>query len=532
MAAKKPAKPRKFKQARKDAKSAAKKTFSGKSQARLKDPMTKLTADDLAALDDMKKSAKADLGKNAYLSKKDYDAAQKASREKFRSEMRAEFGEYGGKKAGDTDVKTPTREAKATAATKPSPRVNATGINKVRTFVTATPIPSQTESKKKKAVAKKETAKKAPAKKAPAKKAAAKPAVNKPATKGYAAGKTLNSIGQGRYDALIKEGVAPKSAMNKALFFQEKGVKTQVKAGADKATKAIGAKPVNKPASKSMARPTDASLAANEEAYLKKTQDKLIKQGRLSGSKEVVLAKQGKEVVSQRATAKPAAAAAATPPKKKKFGKIKAAAKGGAVLALAAEGVSLVKGSTAKDVQKITTLKRQLANLQGKKVGSAAKEGLASQSAQLASLASFGLVGKTRQERIAELKSMIKKEEAKKAKQNKGLRYGKAGESLIPGTKAYKQGSKVNPYKAPAASGGSSGSSSGNKPSAGAGGSTIKPGSAYRVKRGDTLSGIAKTAGVNLSDIMKANKKFTTDAKYKGGNMIWADTRVKIPKKK
>ena len=37
MAAKKPTNPRKFKQARKDAKSAAKQAFSGKSQAGLKD---------------------------------------------------------------------------------------------------------------------------------------------------------------------------------------------------------------------------------------------------------------------------------------------------------------------------------------------------------------------------------------------------------------------------------------------------------------------------------------------------------------
>jgi LysM repeat protein len=128
-----------------------------------------------------------------------------------------------------------------------------------------------------------------------------------------------------------------------------------------------------------------------------------------------------------------------------------------------------------------------------------------------------------------ELNAKIKKKEAAQAKTNKKLRYGADGSSLVPGTAAYKAGSKTRPVKpvAPGAAGGASGVTSG------AGGSTIKatPGSTYTVKSGDTLSAIAKASGVSLSEIRKANKKFATNPKYKQGNMIWSGTKVNIPKK-
>ena len=63
----------------------------------------------------------------------------------------------------------------------------------------------------------------------------------------------------------------------------------------------------------------------------------------------------------------------------------------------------------------------------------------------------------------------------------------------------------------------------------GAGGSTTS----YTVKKGDTLSAIAKTSGVKLSEVLAANPKIADKkSKYKGGNMIWSGTKVKLPTKK
>lgn len=51
----------------------------------------------------------------------------------------------------------------------------------------------------------------------------------------------------------------------------------------------------------------------------------------------------------------------------------------------------------------------------------------------------------------------------------------------------------------------------------------------YTVKSGDTLSGIAKKSGISLSQLYTLNPKFKTDPKYKGGNLIWPGTTVKVP---
>jgi LysM repeat protein len=97
------------------------------------------------------------------------------------------------------------------------------------------------------------------------------------------------------------------------------------------------------------------------------------------------------------------------------------------------------------------------------------------------------------------------------------LRYGKGGESLVPGTAAYKAGSKTRPAAGAA-----------SKPSVGAGGSTTR----YTVKRGDVLENIAKSAGVSMSEIKAANPYIMKTPKYKKDAMIWAGTKVNIPKKK
>ena len=470
MAAKKPAKPRKFKQARKDAKSAAKKTFSGKSQARLKDATTKLSADDRIALQEMKDTAKAQLGKNAYLDPKEYQATQEAAREKFRVGMR-EDGLYPEKKADAPKKSAPAKKAavKKAAATKP---------------------------------------------------AASKPAVAKPATKGFAAGKQLNEMGLARYRELIKEGIAPKRALNKALFAQDKVTKPSAKKpGLDlkKSEKEIADLKKNNPK----------KFAANEKTFKNKVKSSIKSTGKSVSTKP-------KYVVSTRVNAPGQVAETAKAPvaaTKKKFRKTKAVGKGLILSALAAETVSAFKGSSEKDFKEIQRLENKLASLKGqapkyknmgsnKNVLSATKGNVAN----LAALATMGAVGKTRRGRMDELNAKIKKAQAKKNKTIAKNRAAKPGVSA-PGRSSSKM-SKTFTQAAAGASGGAKGSQ------IGAGGSTIKQGSGYRVKTGDTLSGIAKSAGVSLNDIMAANQKFKTDAKYKGGNMIWANTRVKIPKKK
>lgn len=487
MAAKKGKTNRKYRQAKQAAKPAAKAAFSGKKQASRKDPKIKISAEDKMALKDMKDTAKSDLGKNAYLSKAEYNATQAKAREAFRERMRTEFGEYGGKKASTAEAAM--KETKAGGkATKP----------KAKTTFSAKG-PSLVENGKVVSKARAEEIMSGEKKSAPKKKAATKKAAVK--------------------KAAPSKPSAP--ATSKSATVAESTTKPKVNKPAPKKKAAT-----KKTSAPKMARPTDASLTKMEDDYIKKTQEKLIKQGKLSGSKEVAIRPKG-EVVSKAkpvvktATVKPIPGSDTVVKKKGLLRKV-----GGKFVpaVVAGELISTAKGSTYKDLSEIDRLKAKLGDKR-----MSAKEGAATQASNLASLVSMGLVGQTRRERMDELNAKIKKKEAAQAKTNKGLRYGADGSSLVPGTAAYKAGSKTRPVKpvAPGAAGGASGATSG------AGGSTIKatPGSTYTVKSGDTLSAIAKASGVSLSEIRKANKKFATNPKYKQGNMIWSGTKVNIPKK-
>lgn len=450
MAAKKPTKPKKFKQARTAAKADAKKVFSGKAQARLKDATTKLSADDAKSLSEVTKEARGNYITDAQGNKiktnvtpyeaDRYDREGRRAREAFREQMREE-GLY---------------------------------------------------EKKADAPAKKTTAKKAAVKKAAVKKAAApaaKPAANKPAVKGFAAGKELNATGKARYDALIKEGVSPKKALNKALFAQEKATKTSAPKAAAKPTanKAVEVKP--KPKFVQSTR-TNAPATTKEVA---------------------VRPKPGTPVAPKAApAAKPAA---------KKFGKLRKGVKGFVGATLAAEVGSALKGSTEKDWREIQKLENRLAVAQGKpakykNMGSNLNFGESTKAdlSNLANLVTMGAVGKTRRGRMDELNAKIVKAEAAKGKRIAKQRAAKPGISPA----AARSSSKIN------------------KTFVTAGGTTTSatPGSRYTVKKGDTLSAIAKSAGVKTADIIAANKQFTTNAKYKGGSRIWSGTKVTIPTKK
>ena len=476
-------KPYKYRQAKKDAKTAAKKAFPGKVKAVRKDITGKITAEDRLALKDMADTAKKELGKKAYLSKAEYNATRNAELEKFRQSMADEFGEYGGKKAGEAEAPAKKAPAKKAAVKKPAA-----------------------------ALEKKAPVKKAAVKKAAVKKAPAKPAASAPVKKA-APSKTMTR--------------AEKSAANKAAWAkmtpEERKNWKGTKPGSAEAKPAAKAEPKTTAKTTAPKRPTLADLKKNEakgleeakkrveakKAAASKPRTKITVDGKTSAPSKPTAGAQALDKMKAEANAKAKAKAA-----KPKFRKIKAAGKGGVYGAVAGELVSLAKGSTKKDFDEINRLENKLAQItgKGKSKATAGRQGAQQQLSQLASLASLGVVGKTRRQRMDELNALIAK--AEKKNKPKELRYGKDGSSLVPGTAAYKAGSKTRPTVA----------STG-------GGSTTKVSDKYTVKKGDTLSGIAKTAGLSLSELRAANPDIMKKKKYKQGSMIWSGTKVNIPKK-
>ena len=546
-------KPYKFRQARKDAKTAAKKAFPGKVKAVRKDITGKITAEDRLALKDMADTAKRELGKKAYLSKADYEAEQRAAREKFREQMRQEFGEYGGKKATPEEVatkKAPVKKAslKEVAANtkKYAPKGSKTVID--------TPVTKGGELEKKLITDKKAAAKKAPVKKAAIKSTktfgeiskavtdktkapakgmtrAEKSAANKAAWKNMSPAERKNwqANKPGAKKIVITKAdtekvKASKAPTNEVKLTPEGAEVKKRMPGMNNASANDLGKRVVKPAPTTKAakapsttpkRPTLTDLKKNEAKGLEEAKARVA-----AKNKALANSAKGKTQTPQATKAK--AKAAAKPEgkvAKPKFRKIKGAGKAGAIGALAGEVVSGVKGSTTKDLKEIVRLKNKLEGITGEKKKGLLRtfaEGAGLEAGQLASLATMGIVGKTRRQRMDELNALIAKAEAKKAKENKGLRYGPGGESLVPGTDAYKKGSTTRP-----------------KVSTGAGGATTQTTSSskYTVKKGDTLWGIAKANNTTLAELRKANPDIMKKKKYKQGSMIWSGTQVNIPKK-
>jgi len=484
-------KPYKYRQAKKDAKTAAKRAFPGKVKAVRKDITGKITAEDRLALKDMADTAKKELGKNAYLSRADYDAMQNRELEKFRQSMADEFGEYGGKKAGEAEAPAKKAPAKKAAVKKAAA-----------------------------ALEKKAPVKKAAVKKAAVKKAPAKPAASAPVKKA-APSKTMTRAEKSAANKAAWKNMSPAERKNWSAnkpgtatpSMPKAEMKTQVK-------KAMDTLPGQKETPK---RPTLADLKKNEakgleeakkrveakKAAASKPRTKITVDGKTSAPAKPTAGAQALDKMKAEAAAKAKAKAA-----KPKFRKIKGTAKGGVIGAVAGEVVSLAKGSTKKDFDELNRLENKLAQItgKGKSKATAGRQGMQQQVSQLASLATLGVVGKTRRQRMDELNALIAK--AEKKNKPKELRYGKDGSSLVPGTAAYKAGSKTRPTVA----------STG-------GGSTTKVSDKYTVKKGDTLSGIAKTAGLSLSELRAANPDIMKKKKYKQGSMIWSGTKVNIPKK-
>jgi LysM repeat protein len=171
----------------------------------------------------------------------------------------------------------------------------------------------------------------------------------------------------------------------------------------------------------------------------------------------------------------------------------------GQAVGAAKEVGQVVSGQAEKDFRRIQALENRIAVAKGQKpkytTTGSNKNLLSSVKTDLgnaANILTVGMVGKTRKDRLAELKTM-----AAKAEKNK----------LTKPT--------VKPTAKPAAS--APKPQTGSKP-------TATTGSNYRVNSGDTLSGIAQRAGVSLSQLRSANPGITDPRK------IFRNTKVVIPK--
>ena len=265
--------PTRFRQGRRQGKVDAKKVFSGAAKAGLKDKdrFTKFSADDIEALNEAKEGSRKgfitdDKGNKIQTEKFTKESAKQYWEDVRKADKAAAKAEALRKYPYDADeLKAMSKadraaaettqkrisEPKASSSGKPADRT-ASATQKVRSAVTVNEPKSQgykvdkdgnkiKEPKPKgfKTVKTAGAAKKAAA--TESKKIATAGKKLPVAKKGFAAGKELNAEGKAMYDKFIKEGIKPKSALNKALFRQEKGAKVAAKAAGPVATAAKSA---------------------------------------------------------------------------------------------------------------------------------------------------------------------------------------------------------------------------------------------------------------------------------------------------
>lgn len=438
--------PKKFRQARKAAKVDAKKVFSGKRQAGLKDksPLMKFSEDDKKALSEVKQEARkgyiTDDKGNKINVRPIETSEERIARD--RREAKAELERQWAKEDAKEKADKPKTESKPApkAAAKPG---ESKAFKSKKTFGQIS-----------KAVADKTKA----------------PVVKK----GFAAGKELNAEGKAIYDRLIKEGVKPKSALNKALFRQEKGAKVAAKAAA----------PVAKAAkSAATAVKKQGPVKSKVPAGAKPIGVGTMKNGKLTFKFDD---KQIKSVVEKNKAAKaikvPSTVVSSKPNVPGK--ELAVRPKAGAVATKAA-ATSAKKKFTAKGAA------LGAARLAGKAV--TGKVGMA--------VTAAGLLAGPLTKQLTKDKNRITSADVMKGREQAAIRAN-APKSTIK--------SRSNQPRI---------TGQGKFVGVGAGGST------YKVNAGDTLSGIAKKAGVSLSELMAANKNIKDPRK------IYRNTSVKIPSK-
>ena len=487
--------PTRFRQGRRQGKVDAKKVFSGAAKAGLKDKdrFTKFSADDIEALNEVKKEAKkgyiTDDKGNKISVKPTETSLERIARDRAAAKAEAlrmfPYDEDELKAMSKSDraaaeaAQKRISEPKASSSGKPAGKT-ASATQKVRSAVTVNEPKSQgykvdkdgnkiKEPKPKgfKTVKTAGAAKKAAA--TESKKIATAEKKTLPVSKkGFAAGKELNAEGKAMYDKFIKEGIKPKSALNKALFRQEKGAKVAAKAAGPVATAAKSAAEKVKSRVPAGAKPIGVGTMKNGKLTFK-FDDKEIKsiaeKNRAAKATKVpstvVSSKPnvpGKEL-AVRPKAGPVAVKAATTSAKKKF-----TAKGAALGA---------------------------ARLAGKAV--TGRVGLALGAASILGGPLINQLTKDKN-RITSADVMKGREQAAiKANAPKSTVKSRSNQPRITG-----QGKFIG---------------------VGAGGST------YKVNAGDTLSGIAKKSGVTLSELMAENKKIKDPRK------IYRNTSIKIPSK-
>ena len=498
MAAKKPTKPRKFKQARKDAKSAAKQAFSGKSQAGLKDRTLRISADDKEVASEVRKEAKGnyitdDRG-NKIQVKPTETPQERMARD--RREAKAQL-----QQKWDQEDGTARKPRETAPAKKSAPKGG--GMNKTRTFIQATEVKPQGKVIKKKA----EPAKKAVKSKktmgqvSKAVADATKPKVNKPAvTKGMTR--------------------AERSAANKAAWAKM----TPAERKNWKGTKPTAATPDrikitvdNKPTAP---KPTAGAQALNEMGKKKGLKDPLGIEKKTTPKSDSLKALQ-KKVGDSKKAAKPitkaavaAKAAANKPSALAKVGKTALTVASFLPAGRAVKAGMLLKGAlagtkTAKVAKAVKTAES------GKKASAANAARKAANAAKAEKAAKAGVKGKVKKVALAA-----------------GGFYAIDKIPTGGGSKPAATPASTTRPQRPAGQypkGGGKGLKLGPNVQVNAGGSTTS----YTVKKGDTLSGIAKTSGVKLSEILAANPTIADKkSKYKGGSMIWSGTKVKLPTKK
>ena len=492
MAAKKAKRPRKFKQARKDALAQAKKDFSGKKQAGLKDRELRISADDKKVLSEVKAESKGnyitdDRGNKINVKPTETSAERMArDRREARAELQRKWDAEDGKLTKDGRPVKQTSVKPTKLGERRLDQMKKAGISeKDAKKILSTNKPAY----EKKAVKSKKTM--GQVSKAVAD--ATKPKVNKPATKGFSAGKTLTPKGQAIYDDLIKQGVKPKSAMNKAVFRQEKTTKPGVKKPA--VTKTTTPKVVTKnDALKFSAKgKTQTPQAQN----LKNLQDKVAKAK--GSAKKVTTAKAAKDVSTiGKVLNSPVGKVAKTAAMLVGPGKF---LKAGALVKSAIGANKAVK--VTKAVKAAESGKKFQAAKTARKAANVAKAEKAAKAGKMSKVKKVGLAA-------AGFYALDKIPTGGGSKPAVTKTYPQRPAGMLPkgGGKGLKFGPNIN---------------------VGAGGSTTS----YTVKKGDTLSAIAKNSGVKLSELLSANPKIADKkSKYKGGSMIWSGTKVKLPTKK
>jgi LysM repeat protein len=503
--------PTKFRQGRRQGKVDAKKVFQGAAKAGLKDKdrFTKFSADDIEALNEVKKEAKKgyitdDRGNKISVKPtetsleriaRDRAAAKAEALRKFPYDADELKAMSKADRAAAETAQKRISEPKASSSGKPADRT-ASATQKVRSAVTVNEPKSQgykVDKDGNKIKEPKVTNKSTPTKGGrvvqKSSNKTTKPEGKKlpVAKKGFAAGKELNAEGKAMYDKFIKEGIKPKSALNKALFRQEKGAKVAAKAAGPIATAA-----------------KSAASAVKKQGPVKGMPTKPFKE--MTATEKSNFLKGAKPVGSGTFNTK--------------TGKLQFKFDDKEIKSIAE------KNRAAKATKVPSTVVSSKPNVPGKELAVRPKPG--------------AVVAKTSAKK-AGAKAAFKTAALGAAKSTGKLFTGKVGMALTAGallgkpvlqalTKDPQAGKKQSTTTTPAVKSRSNQPritgqgkfiGKGNVPTINSGGATTT----YKVNAGDTLSGIAKKSGVTLSELLAENKKIKDPRK------IYRNTSIKIPSK-